>query len=228
MPRLKTIAAVFALSAAFISAHASPSAPRAGADYTAVTPPQPVQASGKKIEVIEFFMYHCPACYSLEPALAEWVKQQGDNIQFRRIHVPHTGNDDPEAHLFLALDALQRENALHDKVEATWHVEHHRLSSDADNLDWAVKNGIDKAQFLSVYNSFSVLAKLKNLGRMAENYGVDSTPTLVVDGRYLTNPAMIGGANADLTRENVDKATMEVLDKLVATARKAHGDAPAK
>ena len=58
-----------------------------GAEYTTLKTPQPVQAQGKKVEVIEFFMYHCPACYALEPAMLEWVKKQGDNISFRRIHI---------------------------------------------------------------------------------------------------------------------------------------------
>ena len=228
MHRLNTIAAAFGLFAAVTSAYATPTAPKSGAEYSLLTAPQPAQAGGKKIEVIEFFMYHCPACNEFEPALSAWVKQQGDNIEFRRVHVPHTGDNDPEAHLFLTLEAMQRETELHDKVEATWHVEHHRLSSDADNLDWAVKNGIDKNQFLSVYNSFSVLARLKNLGRMANNYGVDSTPTLVVDGRYLTAPAMVSLANQTIPREAVSQATLQVVDALVAEARRTHAGAAAK
>jgi thiol:disulfide interchange protein DsbA len=34
---------------------------------TTLSAPQPVQATGKKVEVIEFFAYHCPACNSIEP-----------------------------------------------------------------------------------------------------------------------------------------------------------------
>ncbi|WP_296001158.1 thiol:disulfide interchange protein DsbA/DsbL [Rugamonas sp.] len=232
MRRLKIVVAVLGLIAiAANTAHpafASPVSPKSGAEYTVLPSPQPVPATGKKIEVIEFFMYHCPACYAIEPELNAWVKAQGERIVFRRIHVPHTGDNDPEAHLFLTLEAMQREDALHGKVEATWHVERRRLGSDADNLDWAVKNGIDREQFLGVYNSFSVLAKLKSTGRLASNYRVEGTPTLIVDGRYLTTPTMVDASNPGIARPDLARATLQVVDVLVANAQQAHRAAPAK
>lgn len=81
-----------ALAAALLSAgvaFASPSVPRNGAEYQTLSSAMPVAPAGKKVEVIEFFMYHCPACNALEPSLAAWVKKQGDTINFRRIHMPH-------------------------------------------------------------------------------------------------------------------------------------------
>lgn len=165
-------------------------------------------------------MYHCPACNALEPALNDWVKKQGDNIVFRRVHVPHTGASDPEAHLFLTLDALKMEDALHAKVMNTWHVERRRLKDDADNLDWALKNGIDKAQFLEAYNSFSVVTRLRNGGRMATNYQVEGTPTLIVNGRFLTTPSMVDASNPGIPRESVNAATLQVVDALIAASRK--------
>ena len=74
--RFALIAAALAASTAF----ASPTAPVNGADYTTLAQPQPVQATGKKVEVVEFFAYHCPACNFLEPTLNSWIKKQGDNI----------------------------------------------------------------------------------------------------------------------------------------------------
>ncbi len=211
---------ILALCLVSLTAVASPVAPKEGADFTALKTPQATQGSGKKIEVIEFFMYHCPACYALEPTVLEWVKKQGDNIVFRRIHLPLTGENDPEAHLFLTLEAMNLEAGLHAKVLATWHVERRRISSDADNIDWAVKNGIDKAKFLGFYNSFSVVSKLKGLSKMLSSYDVDSTPTFVVDGRYLTNPSMISAANGNLQHEPLYMATTKVLDALLAKSRK--------
>lgn len=220
--------ALSALALVASVAAASPASPRNGVEYTTLAVAQPVQASGKKIEVIEFFMYHCPACNELEPALLEWVKKQGDNIVFRRIHVPHNGANDPEAHLFLTLEAMKNEDALHGKVLRTWHVEHRRLMNDADNLDWAVKNGIDKARFLEYYNSFSVIAKLRNLTSTAANYQIDSTPTLVVDGRYLTSMALVDAGNPGTPRPQLEQATLQVVDALIAKARAAKDSAPAQ
>ena len=200
------------------SAFASPQAPVQGAEYLALAAPQPVQAAPGKVEVIEFFMYHCPACNALEPGLARWVQENAATVSFRRIHLPRLPENDPEAHLFLTLEALKKEETLHGQVMRTWHVERQRLASDSDNLDWALKNGLDKAAFNDAYQSFGVTTRLKNLPRLAASYQVDSTPTLIVAGRYLTSPSMVAGANPGVPRQNVDQATLQVLQALVARA----------
>lgn len=214
--RLAALVTLAALAAGVASA--SPSTPKNGVEYQTLPSAMPVP-SGKKVEVIEFFMYHCPACNALDPALAEWVKKQGDAIQFRRIHVPRTGAADPEAHLFLALEAMQLDETLHTKVLQTWHVDRQRLKDDADNLAWALKNGLDKTKFLDAYNSFGVTTRLRNLDKVVNNYGVDSTPTLVINGRYVTSPSMIAEKNPELTRTTLDAATFQVVDALVQKAQ---------
>jgi protein dithiol oxidoreductase (disulfide-forming) len=215
---------VFALLAAAsllaAPAFASPAAPRDGAEYTTLKTPQKTQAAPGKVEVIEFFMYHCPACYLLEPALLEWVQKNADKVSFRRIHLPLTGPNDPEAHMFLALEAMKLEDSLHAKILNTWHVQRRQLRSDEDNIDWAAKNGVDKDKFSAAYNSFGVVTRLKGLGKVAGAYQVNSTPTLIVDGRYLTSPELIGKSNPGVTNANAGQATMQVLDALVAQSRK--------
>jgi|SRR5450830_1811503 len=201
------------------SVFATPQAPVQGAEYLVLATPQSVQAAPGKVEVIEFFMYHCPACNAFEPSLSSWLRQNAASVSFRRIHLPHTPENDPEAHLFLTLEALKKEDALHDQVMRTWHVERKRLASDKDNLDWALKNGLDKAGFEAAYQSFGVMTRLKNLNRVAASYQVDSTPTLIVDGRYLTNASMVASANPKLPRQNVEQATLQVVQALVAKAK---------
>jgi thiol:disulfide interchange protein DsbA len=214
--RLVVAGVGFVASVAF----ATPASPRSGAEYQTLATPQSVQASGKKVEVLEFFMYHCPACNALEPSLAEWLNKQGGNIVFRRVHIPHTEQNDPEAHLFLTLDAMGIENDMHDKVLHAWHIEHRRLTDDDANVDWAVRNGIDKAKFLSYYNSFSVMTRLRNSTAIADSYHVDSTPSFVVDGRYVTNASMVDASNQGIPRASLNQATFQVVDALIAKSAK--------
>jgi thiol:disulfide interchange protein DsbA len=202
------------------SAIASPTAPVNGKEYVTLQTPQPVQVVGKKIEVIEFFMYHCPFCNQLEPALSAWVKKQGDNINFKRIHFPYSGPNDPEAHMYLTLEAMGKLDTLHEKVFHTVHVQRVRLNTDAAFLDWAVKNGLDKTKFLEYWNSFGVMTKLKRLTAQVAAYKVDGAPTLVVDGKYMTAPSTIGAANPSLAGNMVFDATTQTLDALVAKAQK--------
>ena len=72
-------------------AFASPNDPRNGAEFVTLPQKQDVKAAPGKVEVVEFFMYHCPYCHQLEPELAAWVKKQGNAIQFRRVHIPTPG-----------------------------------------------------------------------------------------------------------------------------------------
>jgi thiol:disulfide interchange protein DsbA len=210
--------AVIVLAMASSACLASPASPMPGAEYHVLRAAQPTQATGKQVEVIEFFMYHCPACYAIDAQLAAWVKKRGDSIVFRRIHIPHSLDNDPEARLFLTLESMQLEEALHDKIMATWHVERLRLKSDADNLEWVLKHGVDKEKFLEHYHSFSIMAKLKGLSRMAGRYGVESTPSLVIDGRFLTSPGLVAASNKHLPAPEVIGASFQVLDALVDKA----------
>jgi thiol:disulfide interchange protein DsbA len=116
---------------------------------------------------------------------------------------------------------MKKEDALHASVLRTWHVERKRLMSDDDNVAWAVKNGLDKKQFLEFYNSFAVMTKLRGVARLAAGYQVNSTPTLVVDGRYVTSPATVDAANPGTPYNTINKATLQVVQALVAKAAAA-------
>ena len=221
--RLMRFAPHFVLTAAALAAgvaNASPLEPRNGAEFTTLAAPQATQAVGKKVEVIEFFAYHCPACYALEPGLNEWVKKQGDNIVLRRVHLPFQGPTDPEAHLFLTLEAMGRLNDMHPKILHAVHVQRVRLMKDEQIIDWVSKNGIDRAKFLETWNSFSVMTKLRRLPQMATAYQVSGTPTIIVDGKYQTSPGQVAEKLKINDRNQIMQASFQVLDALVAKAAK--------
>jgi hypothetical protein len=45
--------------------------PSPGVEYTVLAMPQPSQAAGKMVEVIELFIYHCSCCHALQPVLPQ-------------------------------------------------------------------------------------------------------------------------------------------------------------
>jgi thiol:disulfide interchange protein DsbA len=215
--RFALLATVLAASTAF----ASPTDPKNGVEYVTLAQPQPVQATGKKVEVIEFFMYHCPHCNALEPQLEQWVKKQGDNIVFKRVHLPSSGPNDPEAHLRLTLEALGKAEEFQPKVFKAWHVDHLRLNTDAAIIDWVSKNGIDRNKFLEAWNSFGVTTKLRRLPQITSDYKVDSVPTVIIDGKYQTSPATVYNSVKTQSEPALFQATLQVMDALVAKAAKS-------
>jgi thiol:disulfide interchange protein DsbA len=219
--------ALLAASLAVTTAFATPTDPKPGAEYTVLAAPQPTQAAGKKVEVIEFFMYHCPFCHALDPVLEQWVRKQGDNIVFKRIHIPYQGAADPEAHLFLTLQAMGKSDAYQanvlDAVGAIVQRKRSETLSEQEILDVAYKlPGMDRASFMNTWNSFGVKTMLNRLPAIvSNNYKVDSTPTLVVDGKYVTSPGQVAGTTHSRNQPQLFGETLQVLDALVAKVRKS-------
>jgi thiol:disulfide interchange protein DsbA len=218
--RFALLAASLVATVVSTPAFASPTDPKSGVEYVTLAQPQPVQATGKKVEVIEFFMYHCPHCNALEPQFEQWVKKQGDNIVLKRIHLTAGGPNDPEAHLYLTLEALGKVDEMHAKVFKAIHVDRIRMKDDATVIDWVSKNGIDRATFTNAWNSFGVMTKLRRLPQIIDAYKVDGAPTIVVDGKYQTSPATVYNTVKAGNESQLFQATLQVMDALVAKAAK--------
>jgi len=218
---------VIAASLAITTAVASPTDPRPNAEYTELSAPQPSQTAGKKVEVIEFFMYHCPFCHALEPVLEQWVRKQGDNIIFKRIHIPYQGANDPEAHLFLTLQAMGKSEMYQSTVlAAVAEIVRRKRSetlSEQEVLDVAYKlPGIDKTRLMETWNSFGVKTMLGRLpGIVGNGYKVKSTPTVVVDGKYVTSPGQVSDITRTRNQQQLFQENMQVLDALVMKVQKS-------
>ncbi|GGY51829.1 thiol:disulfide interchange protein DsbA/DsbL [Pseudoduganella sp. SL102] len=198
---------------------ASPAAPKEGAEYTALPTPQPTD-TGKKVEVIEFFAYWCPHCQTFDPILSAWVKKQGDNIVFKRVHVPYNDRLAPQQKLYYALESLGLADALQSKVLAALRGGSHSFTRDEEVFDWVAQNGVDKQKFIDTYRSFGVAGKVRRSSALMESYKVEYWPLLVVDGRWQASPSLTGKANDNLATEAAQQqATTQVLDFLVAKAK---------
>lgn len=203
--------------AAASPAAGTPDRPQEGAGYQVLPEAQPTD-SGGKIEVIEFFAYYCPFCYAFEPFLADWVKKQGDNIVFRRVHVPHGERVAAQQRLFITLESLGLLEQFHGKVFNAYHVERVPLVQDEQVFNWASRAGIDRAKFIDAYRSFGVQAKLRRAQAMMDAYRITHWPMIAIDGRFLTSPGMIGESGSISGNEAL-QGTLQVMDTLVARAK---------
>ncbi|MGI4719135.1 MAG: thiol:disulfide interchange protein DsbA/DsbL [Janthinobacterium lividum] len=217
MRPLRRLSCAAVLLAAAGLAAAAPASPTEGAGYLALPEPQPVE-SGRKVEVTEFFAYYCPHCYAFEPKLAEWVRKQGDDIVFRRVHVARGAPVAPQQRLFFTLESLGLLEQYHDKVFDAMHVARLPLSQDEQVFDWASRAGIDRARFVEAYGSLGVQARVRRAQVMMEDYRITHWPMVAVDGRFLTSPGMVAEANGSSGPEAFAGA-LQVMDALVARAK---------
>jgi thiol:disulfide interchange protein DsbA len=222
---LKHVLAALSLTLLAATAGASPANPQNGVDYRTLDKPQQTD-SGKKVEVTEFFWYACPHCYALEPSLADWVKKQGDKIVFKRVPVAFRDSFVPQQRLYYTLEAMGKLDELHRKVFNAIHADRQRLDTDAAITDFVVKQGIDKAKFLEVYNSFGVQTKARRASQLQAEYQIDGVPTIAIDGRFLTSPSIVGEHMGNQPEAALQAATLQVMDVLVARVAKEKGSSP--
>ena len=204
---------VFGLVAVLMCAAAGAQQPVQGKDYLALNPPQ-ATPERDKIDVVEFFWYRCPHCYSLEPSLVAWVKNLPQDVQFRR--VPAIFNDEwaLDARIFFALqatgDLARVHSGLFDAIHRQGGV---RLKGDAYMkwvAQWLGKNGTDLAKYDAALRSFSVETNLKRAMQLTRSYKIDGVPAIGVQGRWLVSASLVGDR----------QGMIRVTDYLTGEARK--------
>ena len=131
----------------FATAHAQGQKPADGTDYLTLKKPAATEAPAGKIEVVEFFWYACPHCNAFEPTLEEWLKRLPKDVSFRRVPVMFQDSFVPPQKLYYTLEAMNQLEQMHRKVCQAIHVQHEQLNKDAAVIDWAAKQGLDKAKF---------------------------------------------------------------------------------
>jgi len=204
---LTRLAAAAALAASTLFA---PAAQAQGAQqYTVVNPPLPSDTPGK-IEILEFFAYTCPHCAAMEPMVEDWVKtKKPDDVVLKQIPLAFNASMKPLQQLYYTLQTLNRPD-LHAKVFNAMHVERKRLFDKKAMGDWAAEQGVDRAQFDSVFDSFSVQTQVQRADQLAEEYKIDGTPTFTVGGKFVTSPSLAG---------NSYEGALQEIDRLIPMAR---------
>jgi len=183
---------------------------RQNIDYRLIAA-QPVD-SGERIEVIDFFWYGCPACNALQPELEAWIRRKPADVVVRRIPAILRTAWAPHVRIYYTLEKLGEVERLHQQVYHGYHVEELAMSKPDVMEQWAARNGIDRKKWLDVYTSPEVEAGIERARRLTAAYDVRGTPSLVVNGRYLTAWDM-----AQLDPE----VMVAILDDLIRLARLA-------
>ena len=166
---------------------------RADIEYRVIKP-QPVNAANG-IEIIDFFWYGCPHCHNLQPALERWISRKPADVTVRRIPAVLRDSWAPHARIYYTLEALGEVERLHQRVYYGYHVEELAMSKSEVMSEWAVRNGIARERWEEAYNSGAVQRKVEEAAKLSRAYSVTGTPTLVVNGRYLTSSSMAESLN---------------------------------
>jgi thiol:disulfide interchange protein DsbA len=177
--------------------------------FSQINPPQPTEGGGK-IEVIEFFWYGCPHCYTLEPAVVSWASKAPKDVVFRRVPAVPSDAWAEAAKMFYTLEAMGKLDEYHQKVFDAIHKSNVNLNNKKFRDDWLAKNGIDPAKYAEMEKSFSVATKVNRAKQLTYAYKVDSVPRLTVNGKYYTSAEQAG---------SIDRV-FQIVDQLIGMSRK--------
>jgi protein dithiol oxidoreductase (disulfide-forming) len=208
-------------AASSTTAKAAPTAPPAapfvdngkwveGKNYFLIDPAQPT-SHPDKIEVTEVFSYACPACNQFHTSMDQLAASLPSNAVVTYLAASFRPDENWPLfqRAFYAAQSLGVVDKTHDAMfDAAWktgELATYDLQAGKpkpreawptldDVAKFYAKYGVDPKQFIGVANSFSVNIQMKRADDLMKAYGVDSTPTIVVNGKYRLTVVSAGGA----------------------------------
>jgi len=171
-----------------------------GTNYVRLTPPQQTTVPSGKVEVMEVFSYACPACNAFQPVMTRLRAALPANVQL--VYLPASfipAEDWPMfQRAYFAAQLLGVAERTHQAMfDAVWKTGElattaaggtrirDRLPTIEDAARFYERTaGVKAQQFLAMANSFGVDSKMRAADAQILAMHVESTPTIIVNGRY--------------------------------------------
>jgi protein-disulfide isomerase len=150
------------------------------------------------VTIIEFTDFQCSACGGMYPVVEDTLKSYGTRVHFVIRNFPLTSI---HANAFRSAQAAAAANAQGKFWEYIDILFKNQSALDVDSLKkYATQVGLDRKRFDAELDSGKYDAVISHDIEEGEGYGVDSTPTIYINGVMLTE------FSADGLRKAIDKA----------------------
>ena len=179
----------------------------AGKDYENNSSPD---SKTNKVIITEFFSYGCPWCYRIEPNLMNWVKKQGDAIEFTRVPVIFHKDWSYYAKAYYTAHLLGLDAKLNPLLFKAAQDKARPMTNNQAMIDFFVAQGVDPATAKSAFENSTTIDMQISEGTAICLYRVNGVPSVVVNNQYKTDLQMAKG----------EERFFKVLDFLVAKANK--------
>jgi thiol:disulfide interchange protein DsbA len=178
-----------------------------GKNYFLIAQPQPTNLPKGKVLVTEVFSYACPACNQFRPYMQKLVKSLPPNAVLDYIPASFNPAEDwPMFQLaYVTAQTLGIANMTHEAMyDAVWTtgelatMDGNTLKSRMPTIEDAARfyqkqAGVPAAKFLETAKSFGVDTQVRHDEDLMKAYGIDRTPTLIVNGKYRVTVQEAGG-----------------------------------
>jgi thiol:disulfide interchange protein DsbA len=203
------LAAVIVVGAAAAEAAPGQSTWTEGVNYFPVVPQHIPSLTAGKVEVTEVFSYACPACNLFVPTIHKLKAALPPNAVLDYLPAAFNPSEDwPVFQLgYLTAQTLGVADQTHDAMfNAVWQggdlavidpatsgLKSHMPTIEDVAKFYKAKAGVPVEKFIETSKSFSVDVKVRATEALIQQYKVDRTPTIVVNGKYRLNVESAGG-----------------------------------
>ncbi|MDH5432801.1 MAG: thiol:disulfide interchange protein DsbA/DsbL [Gammaproteobacteria bacterium] len=134
--------------------------------------------------VEEFFNYGCGACYNYESFVAK-LKSKTPGLEFKLIPVELNPSWSVYVKAYLVAEKMGILDKTHDKLFHRIHVKRNYLNSDDELKQFFLEAGANEKEFDDLIKSYWLKTQMRVAKQTALKSKVTSTPTFVVNKRYL-------------------------------------------
>lgn len=173
---------------------------------------QPKTIDSDKIEVLEFFWYGCPHCYSFEPYVSKWIQSKPDNVEFVRIPATFQPLWVLHARAYYALQMLGAGEKIHLKFFSEIHNKKNYMKTFDAVTVFVQQHGVERSEFIDAMNSFTVESNVRKAKKLVTDYKLNGVPAVAVNGKYLISASMAG------SYDNMIKIMNYLIEKETAKA----------
>jgi thiol:disulfide interchange protein DsbA len=182
-----------------------------GVNYFLIDVPHPTSLAAGKVEVTEVFSYACPACNLFVPTIHKLKASLPPNAVLDYLPASFNPSEDwPMFQLaYCTAQILGVADQAHDAMfNAVWQSGElavvdsatRGLKSRLPTIEDAAKfykaqTGVPVDKFVATAKSFAADVKVRADDSLVQQYGVDRTPTIIVNGKYRLNTESAGGAD---------------------------------
>ncbi len=152
----------------------------------------PARVDTERDEVLEYFWFGCPHCYAFEPTINAWAANKPDHVDFVREAPPLNPSWTAHSKAFYAAQLMGVTDEFFEPLFNAIHKDKKRLNTPKSISKFAATLGIDGDKFLKTMNSFAVDAKIRRSLDLARAAGINSVPSVVINGKYKTTGSIAG------------------------------------
>lgn len=161
-----------------------------------------------KVTFIEYGDFQCPYCAQVHPTIEEVLQEYENEVRFVFRHFPIPSSHPNALVAHRAAEAAGNQNKFYEMYDLLYQGQQEWSTSDKP-IDvfkkYAKQIGLDLDTFNTDFESDAVAERVRVVKEAGAKAGVNSTPTLFLNGKKIENPR-----SAEELRQEIDKAIKAV------------------